>query len=39
MPAAGGYTFLDVCRKVVDLALERHAVRAARHLTAADLPR
>ena len=39
MPAAGGYTFADVCRKVVDLALERHAARAGRHLTAADLPR
>jgi D-alanine-D-alanine ligase len=39
MPADGGYGFADVCRKVVDLALERHAVRVARHLTAADLPR
>ena len=25
MPAEGGYTFADVCRRVVDLALERHA--------------
>jgi D-alanine-D-alanine ligase len=39
MPAAGDYTFGDVCRKVVDLALERHAARARRRLTAADLPR
>ncbi len=39
MPAAGGYSFGDVCARVVDLALDRHARRAARHLTAADLPR
>jgi D-alanine-D-alanine ligase len=39
MPAAGDYTFADVCRKVVELALERHAARAGRQLTAADLPR
>ena len=39
MPAAGGYTFADVCAKVVDLALERHANRARTRLTAADLPR
>ncbi|HET7473318.1 MAG TPA: D-alanine--D-alanine ligase family protein [Candidatus Limnocylindrales bacterium] len=39
MPAAGDYTFGDVCRKVVDLALERHAERTRRRLTAADLPR
>jgi D-alanine-D-alanine ligase len=39
MPATGGYSFGDVCRKVVDLALERHAARAGRRLTAADLPR
>ena len=39
MPAEGGYTFADVCRKVVDLALERRASRAGRRLTAADLPR
>ncbi len=39
LPAAGGYTFGDVCRLVVDLALERHAARAGRRLTAADLPR
>ncbi len=39
MPSEGGYTFADVCAKVVDLALERHAGRARRHVTAADLPR
>ena len=39
MPAAADYTFADVCRKVVDLALERHAARARRRLTPADLPR
>ncbi|HEY3164897.1 MAG TPA: D-alanine--D-alanine ligase [Candidatus Limnocylindrales bacterium] len=39
MPAEGDYTFADVCRKVVDLALARHAARAARRLTSADLPR
>jgi D-alanine-D-alanine ligase len=39
MPAEAGYTFGDVCRKVVDLGLERHAARASRQLTAADLPR
>jgi len=39
LPAEGGYTFGDVCAKVVDLALERHAGRARRRLTPADLPR
>ena len=39
MPAAGGYTFGDVCARVVDLALERAADRAGLRLTAADLPR
>jgi D-alanine-D-alanine ligase len=39
MPAEAGYTFGDVCRKVVDLGLERHAARASRQLTAADRPR
>ncbi len=39
MPADGGYTFGDVCVRVVDLALERHAGRVARRLTPADLPR
>jgi D-alanine-D-alanine ligase len=39
MPSEAGYTFGDVCRKVADLGLERHAARARRRLTAADLPR
>jgi len=39
MPSAGDYTFADVCARVVDLALERHASRARARLTAADLPR
>jgi D-alanine-D-alanine ligase len=39
MPADGGYSFGDVCRKVVDLGRERHAARARERLTAADLPR
>ncbi|HEX2755833.1 MAG TPA: D-alanine--D-alanine ligase [Candidatus Limnocylindrales bacterium] len=39
MPADGGYAFADVCARVVDLALERHAARARERLTAADLPR
>jgi D-alanine-D-alanine ligase len=39
MPADGGYTFGDVCAKVVDLALERHVSATGRRLTAGDLPR
>jgi D-alanine-D-alanine ligase len=39
MPASGGYDFGAVCRRVVDLALERHAGRVRHRLTAADLPR
>ena len=39
MPAEGGYTFGGVCSKVVELALARHAARAGRRLTPADLPR
>ena len=39
MPADGGYTFADVCARVVDLALERMPAGPARRLTAADLPR
>jgi D-alanine-D-alanine ligase len=39
MPAAGGYTFGSVCSRVVELALERHAARAGRGLSPADLPR
>jgi D-alanine-D-alanine ligase len=39
MPADGGYSFADVCTRVVDLALDRHARRARERLTPADLPR
>jgi D-alanine-D-alanine ligase len=39
MPADGGYSFADVCAKVVDLAIDRHAGRVGERLTAADLPR
>jgi D-alanine-D-alanine ligase len=39
LPADADYTFGDVCAKVVDLAIERHAARARRRLTPADLPR
>jgi D-alanine-D-alanine ligase len=39
LPAVGGFGFGDVCRKVADLALERHAARVAGRLTPADLPR
>jgi D-alanine-D-alanine ligase len=39
MPSTGGYGFADVCRRVVDLALERDASRVRHRLTAADLPR
>ena len=39
MPAAGGYSFADVCVKVVDLAIERHAATAGGRLSPSDLPR
>jgi len=39
MPAEAGLSFADVCERVIDLALERHAARPATHLTPADLPR
>jgi D-alanine-D-alanine ligase len=39
LPASAGYTFGDICARVVDLGLERHAARARRRLTPADLPR
>ncbi len=39
LPAAAGYDFAAVCRRVVDLALEREAGRVRHRLTAADLPR
>ena len=39
LPAEGGLTFVDVCRRIVDLALERAATRPATHLRPEDLPR
>jgi D-alanine-D-alanine ligase len=39
LPAAGGYDFTAVCRRVVDLALARDRARVRHRLTAADLPR
>jgi D-alanine-D-alanine ligase len=39
MPAEGGHTFSDVCLRIVDLALERHAARPSTRLGPADLPR
>ncbi|MHB8891632.1 MAG: D-alanine--D-alanine ligase family protein [Candidatus Limnocylindrales bacterium] len=39
LPAAAGYDFAAVCRRVVDLALERDAARIRRRLAPADLPR
>ncbi len=39
LPAEGGYTFVDVCRRIVELALDRQAARPMTHLTPADLPR
>jgi D-alanine-D-alanine ligase len=39
MPAEGGYTFADVCIRIVELALERHANRPRTHLRTDDLPR
>ena len=39
LPATAGYDFAAVCRRVVDLALERDAARVRHRLHAADLPR
>jgi D-alanine-D-alanine ligase len=39
MPAEGGLDFTAVCRRILDLAIQRHANRAAARLTKADLPR
>jgi D-alanine-D-alanine ligase len=39
MPAEGGYSFTDVCIRIVELALERHAARPMTHLGTGDLPR
>ena len=39
LPAVAGYSFADVCARVVELARERHAARVAGHLGPGDLPR
>ena len=39
MPAEAGLSFADVCERVIDLAIERHAARPAAQLKTADLPR
>jgi D-alanine-D-alanine ligase len=39
MVADGGYDFAGVCRRIVDLAVERHAARPPRVLAPGDLPR
>jgi D-alanine-D-alanine ligase len=39
MPADGGLSFGDVCVRIVELAIERHAARPAARLGTGDLPR
>ena len=39
MAADGGYDFAGVCLRILDLALERHGLRAGRRLEPGDLPR
>lgn len=39
MPAEGGLDFTAVCRRILELALERHADRAAARISPRDLPR
>lgn len=39
MPAEAGLDFTAVCRRIIDLAVERHATRSSKRLTIADLPR
>ena len=39
LPASSGLSFTDVCVRVLELAIERSAVRAGGRLDAADLPR
>ncbi len=39
MPAEAGLTFADVCIRIVELALERHAARPMTRLGTGDLPR
>jgi D-alanine-D-alanine ligase len=39
MPAAGGYDFAAVCRRLIELAIQRHAARTRHRPRAADLYR
>jgi D-alanine-D-alanine ligase len=39
MPAEGGYSFTDVCVRIVELAIERQAARPSARLRPSDLPR
>jgi D-alanine-D-alanine ligase len=39
LPASSGYSFADICLRVLDLAVERDAARARRTLGPTDLPR
>jgi D-alanine-D-alanine ligase len=39
LPAEAGHTFVDVCVRIVELAVERHAARVRGRLGPADLPR
>lgn len=39
LPAEGGFSFGDVCLKVLDLAIERQAARAGGRIEPGDLPR
>jgi D-alanine-D-alanine ligase len=39
LPSAAGYSFADVCVRVVELAVERHAERVRGRVTTSDLPR
>ena len=39
MPAEGGLDFTAVCRRILELALERHAGRVSARLAPGDLPR
>jgi D-alanine-D-alanine ligase len=39
LPAEAGYSFGAVCRRIVELAVERQAARTGRRLTPDDLPR
>ncbi len=39
MPAEAGLDFTAVCRRIIDLALERHTARASSRVSPGDLPR